>query len=259
VTFQVSTTTINWKLELLLSAFGPLDILPFYLIGCCPNRHDWGPNGLQLSLFPKINWIRLYEPRKGLALPCILGWFWEVLFVNVVHARTMASASCSPHGGMRGHRYGRLSLMLFHVALILNHTQEVNGSCFRCGSVGLHTRICRFSWARITHRWMGGANAERTSQFQLWTCRVSGKLCTHSRPTHLILLFKAGDTLFKVIKNGFQVPGTVFEAMFSLPPGGELPVEGTSIETPIVLEGIDEQHFDAFLRVLYPLYVQLSP
>ena len=93
--------------------------------------------------------------------------------------------------------------------------------------------------------------------FELVVFRVSSAL--HSRLTHLILLFKAGDTLFKVIKNGFQVPGTVFEAMFALPLGGEVPVEGTSIETPIVLEGIDEQHFDAFLRVLYPLYVQLSP
>ena len=91
--------------------------------------------------------------------------------------------------------------------------------------------------------------------FELVVFRVSSAL--HSRPTHLILFLKAGDTLFKVIKNGFQVPGTVFEAMFALPPGGEAPVEGTSIKTPIVLEGVDEQHFHAFLRVLYPLYVPL--
>lgn len=67
-----------------------------------------------------------------------------------------------------------------------------------------------------------------------------------------LVVFQVGETLFKVIKNGFQVPGTIFEAMFSLPPGGEAPVEGTSLETPIVLEGVGEDHFHAFLRVLYP-------
>lgn len=67
------------------------------------------------------------------------------------------------------------------------------------------------------------------------------------------LFFKVGETLFKVIKNGFQVSGTIFEAMFALPLGGEAPVEGTSLESPIVLEGVDEHHFQVFLRVLYPL------
>ena len=45
--------------------------------------------------------------------------------------------------------------------------------------------------------------------------------------------------------------------MFAPPLGGEVPVEGTSLESPIILEGVDEHHFQAFLRVLYPLYVQL--
>ncbi|KIM36758.1 hypothetical protein M413DRAFT_31388 [Hebeloma cylindrosporum] len=57
-----------------------------------------------------------------------------------------------------------------------------------------------------------------------------------------LVVFQVGETLFKVIKNGFQVPGTIFEAMFSLPPGGEAPVEGTSLETPIVLEGVGVLH-----------------
>jgi len=43
--------------------------------------------------------------------------------------------------------------------------------------------------------------------------------------------------------------------MFALPLGGEAPVEGTSIESPIILEGVDGHHFQLFLRVLYPLYV----
>ncbi|KIM36757.1 hypothetical protein M413DRAFT_31387 [Hebeloma cylindrosporum] len=67
-----------------------------------------------------------------------------------------------------------------------------------------------------------------------------------------LVVFQVGKTLFKVIKDAFLVPGTIFEAMFSLPGGGEVPVEGTSLECPIILEGVDEHHFQAFLRVLYP-------
>jgi len=42
--------------------------------------------------------------------------------------------------------------------------------------------------------------------------------------------------------------------MFALPVSGDIPVEGGSLELPIVLEGVDERHFQVFLRALYPLY-----
>ena len=124
----------------------------------------------------------------------------------------------------------------------LNHTlEEKNGTFLWHGCAWLYTRICRFFWARIAHRWRG-SNTQPTSQFQLWTRRVSGTSTFRIYDTHLII-FQGWGTLFKVIKNGFQVSGTIFEAMFALPLGGEAPVEGTSLETPIVLEGVDEHHF----------------
>jgi hypothetical protein len=47
--------------------------------------------------------------------------------------------------------------------------------------------------------------------------------------------------------------------MFALPVNGEIPVNGNSLESPIVLEGVDERHFQVFLRALYPLYVRPQP
>jgi len=69
-----------------------------------------------------------------------------------------------------------------------------------------------------------------------------------------LVVFQVGNTLFQVFKKGFKVPGTIFEAMFALPPGSgnENRVEGTSFEFPIFLDGVTEVHFRAFLRVLYP-------
>jgi len=71
-----------------------------------------------------------------------------------------------------------------------------------------------------------------------------------------LVVFQVEETLFKVIKNGFQVPGTIFEAMFALPVNAKIPVEGSSLESPIVLEGVDERHFQVFLRALYPFIGQ---
>lgn len=68
---------------------------------------------------------------------------------------------------------------------------------------------------------------------------------------HLVV-FKVGDTLFQVVRNIFEVPGTIFEAMFTLPPGDKSTIEGTSLDNPITLDGIAEEHFRAFLRALYP-------
>ena len=64
---------------------------------------------------------------------------------------------------------------------------------------------------------------------------------------------KVENSLFKVPKNGFQVSGTIFEAMFSLPSGDAADsIEGSSDENPIHLHGIEEKKFKAFLTVLYP-------
>jgi hypothetical protein len=57
-----------------------------------------------------------------------------------------------------------------------------------------------------------------------------------------------------VPKNGFEVPGTIFERMFALPPGNdENQFQGTNLDSPIFLEGVAEDQFRAFLRVLYTL------
>lgn len=71
---------------------------------------------------------------------------------------------------------------------------------------------------------------------------------------------KVENTLFQVLRNGFNVPGTPFEAMFALPqtPTGDDNVEGSSLENPICLSGIKVDHFRSFLRILYPLYVLMN-
>jgi len=64
---------------------------------------------------------------------------------------------------------------------------------------------------------------------------------------------QVGDTIFQVPRNGFEVPGTVFEAMFSLPTGIDdlRGVQGTSDENPIILP-VREDDFRGFLDALYP-------
>ena len=69
---------------------------------------------------------------------------------------------------------------------------------------------------------------------------------------------KVDNTLFKVLKNGFNVPGTPFEAMFALPvpqTATDTSIEGSSFENPIHLPGVKVEHFRSFLRILYPLCV----
>jgi hypothetical protein len=68
---------------------------------------------------------------------------------------------------------------------------------------------------------------------------------------------KVENTLFQVLRNGFNVPGTPFEAMFALPqtPTDDDSIEGSSLENPIHLSGIKVEHFRSFLRILYPLCV----
>ena len=61
------------------------------------------------------------------------------------------------------------------------------------------------------------------------------------------------DTLFLVIKRDFEVKGTPFEAIFSLPQASRKSVEGTDDSNPIYLHGISKASFRSFLRVVYPL------
>ena len=69
------------------------------------------------------------------------------------------------------------------------------------------------------------------------------------------ILPKVENTLFQVLRNGFNIPGTPFEAMFTLPQTQTNGIEGSSLENPIHLPGIKEDHFRSFLRILYPLCV----
>ena len=68
---------------------------------------------------------------------------------------------------------------------------------------------------------------------------------------------KVENTLFQVLRNGFNVPGTPFEAMFTLPQTQTDSIEG-SLENPISLPGIKVEHFRSFLRILYPLCVLMT-
>jgi hypothetical protein len=72
---------------------------------------------------------------------------------------------------------------------------------------------------------------------------------------------KVENTLFQVLRNGFNVPGTTFEAMFALPQTPAdidcISLEGSNLENPIHLMGIKANHFRSFLRILYPLCVQI--
>ena len=65
---------------------------------------------------------------------------------------------------------------------------------------------------------------------------------------------KVENRLFQVLRNGFNVPGTPFEAMFTLPQAQTDSIEGSSLENPIHLPGIKVDHFRSFLCILYPLY-----
>ncbi|KAF8911652.1 hypothetical protein CPB84DRAFT_937594 [Gymnopilus junonius] len=76
-----------------------------------------------------------------------------------------------------------------------------------------------------------------------------------------IVVFQVEDTLFQVLKNGFNVPGTPFESMFALPQTPidivNSPIEGSTLSDPIYLPGIKVKYFRAFLRILYPFIGQV--
>jgi len=71
-----------------------------------------------------------------------------------------------------------------------------------------------------------------------------------------VIVFEVENRLFQVLRNGFNVPGTPFEAMFSLPHTQTDSIEGSSLENPIHLQGIRVDHFRSFLRILYPFIGQ---
>ncbi|KAF9536800.1 hypothetical protein CPC08DRAFT_731502 [Agrocybe pediades] len=74
-----------------------------------------------------------------------------------------------------------------------------------------------------------------------------------------IIVFQVEDTVFEVLKSGFNVPGSIFETMFSLPQGSSEEgsgTEGSSREHPIFLPGVTASEFRIFLRVLYPFMNQ---
>ncbi|KAF4620305.1 hypothetical protein D9613_001083 [Agrocybe pediades] len=74
-----------------------------------------------------------------------------------------------------------------------------------------------------------------------------------------IIVFQVEDTVFEVLKAGFNVPGSIFETMFSLPQGSPEEgsgVEGSSRDHPIFLPGVTASEFHIFLRVLYPFMNQ---
>jgi len=62
-------------------------------------------------------------------------------------------------------------------------------------------------------------------------------------------------TLFRVPRNGFEVEGSLFQTLFSLPGPMENheQVEGRDDKCPIILEAITKEHFRGLLRVMYPL------
>ncbi len=99
-------------------------------------------------------------------------------------------------------------------------------------------------------------------------CVLLQKCCVSSKqtlPSNLCIIETAltsatqvGNTIFQVPRNGFEVPGTIFETMFSLPPatveGGvehASRFEGSSDDNPIVLP-VDENHFRGLLGAMYP-------
>ncbi|KAF9050384.1 hypothetical protein BJ165DRAFT_1000190 [Panaeolus papilionaceus] len=67
------------------------------------------------------------------------------------------------------------------------------------------------------------------------------------------VVLAAEDRLFCVPKSGLANHGTYFQSLVSKQ-GSQLPIEGSSVQHPIVLEGVSKIHLHNFLRVIYPFY-----
>ena len=94
--------------------------------------------------------------------------------------------------------------------------------------------------------------------FQIVVFEVYFCIHTSYKETMTTSFQKVEDTLFQVLRNSFNVPGTPFEAMFALPQTETDNFEGSSLENPIYLSGIKAEHFRSFLRILYPLCVLMT-
>jgi hypothetical protein len=77
-------------------------------------------------------------------------------------------------------------------------------------------------------------------------------LCTDRKTHHLRMQVK--DTLFTVIRGVFA-DSIVFQDMFSVPPPADVPVDGSSREHPLKLEGVTKADFKNFQGLFLPTYV----
>ena len=101
---------------------------------------------------------------------------------------------------------------------------------------------------------------DHTFNFQIVVFKVYSNPSSHEESITTFFQ-KVENTLFQVLRNGFNVPGTPFEAMFAPPQTltDDDSIEGNtgSLENPIHLPGIKVDHFRSFLRILYPLCVSM--
>jgi hypothetical protein len=63
--------------------------------------------------------------------------------------------------------------------------------------------------------------------------------------------------LFKVPRAYFERDSEVFCSLFQLPVAQDLPIEGSSDQKPLHLEGVKEDDFRQLLKVMFPRYVIL--
>jgi len=74
--------------------------------------------------------------------------------------------------------------------------------------------------------------------------------------------FKVENTHFQVPKWGFEIEGSAFCEMFTLPRVGtkenDGQTEGSSAMNPIVLEGISKSNFKLFIALLYPGFYKVA-
>jgi len=66
------------------------------------------------------------------------------------------------------------------------------------------------------------------------------------------IVFLVDGMLFKVHRRDFELGSEVFEGMFKAPPEVGKPVEGSSPDHPLQLDGIKRDDFVQLLKVMYP-------
>jgi len=66
------------------------------------------------------------------------------------------------------------------------------------------------------------------------------------------IIFLVDGCLFKVPRTYFERDSEVFCSLFQLPVAQDVPIEGSSDQKPLRLEGIKEDDFRQLLRVMYP-------